>query len=555
MGKASRQKRSLRATESPAPEIRPKASPAERLVPFLLAAAGIVAYHNAFNGSFLMDDLTAITRNPTIRSLWPPSAVLSPPPNSPVMGRPFVNLSLAVNYAVSGLDARSYHVVNLAIHLLAAIALFGVVRQTLAAPSLPERYRRNAPWIAAAAALLWVVHPLASESVDYTIQRTELLMGLFFLLTLYCGLRGFSARHPGPWHAAALGAFALGLGSKEVVAMAPLVVVAYDWLFWSRSFKELFRRHRGLYVGFGVVLLLFVLIAGTRLRNTFAARMSPWDYALTQSGVIVHYLRLALWPHPLAADYDGWPIATSILSVLPWLSIVLALLALTAWDFARRRKLAFLGVWFFLILAPTSSFRPLVLEVAAERRMYLPLAAVVVLVVLAGEALLRRFRAPSSVACVLVAVVAIALAIATVRRNDAYRNPLAFWSDVVSKRPDNPRGRMGLGYYLYKEGRPADALVHLAEAVRTHPENADARYSYGVVLASVGKADESIEHYREAVRIDPQHVRAHFNFARALLSRGRREEAIEELEAALRVNPTFSAARRLLKELDRSSAR
>src|SRR5208337_2368430 len=103
------------------------------------------------------------------------------------------NLSLALNYAVSGFDVRGYHVTNLAIHLAAALLLFGIVRRTATTfqGSRPEPTTPPAATpIALAVALLWAVHPLQTESVTYVVQRAESLMGLFYLLTLYCFLRG-----------------------------------------------------------------------------------------------------------------------------------------------------------------------------------------------------------------------------------------------------------------------------------------------------------------------------------------------------------------------------
>lgn len=527
--------------EEPTPEF----SRLRRLAPLLLVVAGIVAYHNALGGPFVLDDFTAIPNNESIRTLWPPWNALSPPAHSPVTGRPIVNLSLAFNYALGGLDATSYHVVNIAIHVLAALLVFGIVRRTLTAPKLSEQYRDAASGISTAVALLWVVHPLATESVDYTIQRTELLMGLFFLLTLYGALRGFESRDGWRWHTAALAAFALGLGSKEVIVVAPVVVLAYDWLFWSTSFKAALRRHRGLYIAFVVVFVLFVLLVGTRLRDAFAGisrRMSPWDYALTQSGAIVHYLRLAVWPHPLAADYDGWPIATSVMYVLPYVAVILSLVALTVWGLVRRRPLAFLGVWFFAILAPTSSFRPLSVEVVAERRMYLPLAAVVVLAVLAGRALLVRLKAPRGVGIVSVAVLAAILGIVTMRRNETYRTTLSFWNDVVAKRPDNPRARVWLAKHLREEGKNAEALQHLTTAVELQPRNGEAQYGLGVALAGAGRLDEAIEQYRVALRINAKDFRAHNNLGAALRSRGDVVGASRHYLEALRINPEYAGA-------------
>jgi Flp pilus assembly protein TadD len=555
----------------------------------LLLAAGLFAYHNSLHGAFVFDDLPAIPQNATIRALWPLSAVLSPPALTSVTGRPLVNLSLALNYALAGESVVSYHVFNLAIHLLAALVLFGIIRRTLHGPGLEIR---EATGIATVAVLLWVVHPLTSESVDYTIQRTELLMGLFFLLTLYCAIRAFESPGRWGWYAAAVASFALGMGSKEVIVVAPVIVLVYDWLFRSPSLSNAFRRHWRLYAGFAGVLVLFVLLVATRFRGVFAGMVgravTPWEYALTQSGVIVHYLRLAFWPHPLVGDYDGWPIAASVRSVLPFLAVVVALVALTLWGLARRRKLAFLGVWFFFILAPTSSFRPIPSEIAGERRMYLPLAAIVVLLVLVGRALLSRWGAPRAVAITLVAGLAVTLALATVRRHDVYRTTLSFWSDVVAKRPGNPRAHMQLGDYFRARREDKEALAHYFEAVRLRPDSAKAQYDLGIVLASQGRLDEAIEHYREtlrilpenaaahnnlaavlesrrdldgaiehyqeAIRIEPRYAIAHYNLALALGQRGRTEEEIQHLEAAVRLQPNFAQARRTLGALRGSSS-
>ena len=472
--RASRQVRRARARRK---ESVPKPFHLDRLAIPLLLAAGFFAYHNALHGPFVLDDIRAISQNETIRTLWPPWGILSPPVHSPVTGRPLVNLSLAVNYAIGGERVTSYHLLNLAIHLLAALALFGIIRRTLR--DRAPRYREEATGMATAAALLWVVHPLTTESVDYTIQRTELLMGLFFLLTLYCAIRGFGPPERKNWYGAALAAFVLGLGSKEVIVVAPAIVLVYDWLFESASLRDALRRHWRLYAGYAAVLGLYVLFVGTRLRRAFTGlsgrAVAPWDYALTQSAVIVHYLRLAFWPHPLAA--------------------------------------------------------------------------LVVLAVLGGWELLRRWEAPRAARLAAAAALALSLALVTVRRNDDYRTVLGFWTDAVAKRPDSPRARLWLGYYLYKQGRNAEALRHETEAVRLQPENGEAQYSLGVVLTKFGRIDDAIHRFRQAVRINPRYVEAHYNLAIALSRQGRKEQAAEHLETAIRLQPDFSPARNALSNI------
>ncbi len=516
----------------------------DRLVPLLLVAAGLFAYGNSLQGPFVLDDLHAIEDNQTIRTLWPPWGALSPPVQSPLTGRPIANLSFVLNYAYGGLEVESYHAFNLALHILSSLILFGIVRRTLRSPRLASRYRDGVVGIPASVALLWVVHPLTTESVDYTIQRTELLMGFFFLLTLYCAIRFFEPPGRRGWCAAALIAFVLGLGSKEVIAVAPAIVLVYDWLFWSTSLADVLRRHRALYLGFAVSFVLFVLVVDTKLRQAFTglgSRMSPWDYGLTQLEVIVRYLRLAIWPRPLVAEYAGWPVP-SVTAVLPSLVVVAALVAVTLWGLIRRAPLAFLGVWFFAILAPTSSVRPLAAEIAAERRMYLPLAAVVVLLVLAGYKLLRWAGAPRGAGIVLVAAVAVALTLMTVRRNEDYRTTFSFWSDIVAKRPNNPRARIWIGQYFYDHGRMGEAYEHFSTAVRLVPKDALAQYGLGVVLASQGKTDEAIDRYRIALRLDPRSAGAHSNLGVALEGRGLTDEAISHYREAIRIKPDYATA-------------
>ena len=146
----------------------------------LIPAATLLAYANSFSGPFIFDDSTWIELNPHIRHLWPLWDLFG----ATGTGRPVVCLTLALNYAVSGLAPWSYHVANLAIHASAALVLFGIVRRTLQGLRLRDRFGTHANGLAAAVAVCWAVHPLQTESVTYVIQRAESLMGLFLLLTL-----------------------------------------------------------------------------------------------------------------------------------------------------------------------------------------------------------------------------------------------------------------------------------------------------------------------------------------------------------------------------------
>jgi protein O-mannosyl-transferase len=153
-----------------------------------LGVVGALTYANALARPFMFDDMSAIVDNEQIRSLSDPR-VLLPERERPVSGRPLVNLSFAVNYALGGLDSWGYHAVNLVTHVLCGVLLMAVVGDTLALPQMPAALREQADLLGFIVALFWLVHPLNSEVVAYVTQRTESMMAFFFLLTLYASTR------------------------------------------------------------------------------------------------------------------------------------------------------------------------------------------------------------------------------------------------------------------------------------------------------------------------------------------------------------------------------
>ncbi len=507
----------------------------------------LLAYANSFSGPFVFDDIPNILANPAIRSLWPPQRLLSPPPDAGIAGRPMVSLSLAINYAISGYRVWSYHALNVLIHALAALALFGLARRTLLSPILRERFAPVATPLAAAVALLWAVHPLQTQAVTYIIQRCESLMGLFFLLTCYCAVRGWESPHGTRWHAAAIAACLAGVATKEVMVAAPFLILLYDFVFHKRSPRQAWAASPRLYMGLaGALVLLAILTAMTAGRTLHADQLpvSPVEYARTQPEVLWHYLRMVVWPAPLALDY-GWPVAPWMRVWLPGLG-VLALLAATLWGLARRNAAAYAGAWFFAILAPSSSIVPLQ-DLAFEHRMYLPLAGLVALVTVGGYVLAARFArragragGGSALGRGLVAValgLALVLGALTHARNRDYRSEVAIWADTVAKRPDNGRAHLSLGVALGQEGRAAEAMQHTREALRLSPNSAKAQVNYGIGLLEQGRAQEAIGHFQRAIELAPGFASAHSNLGIALCQLGRVLEGVTHLRDALRLDP------------------
>ncbi len=533
------------------------------LAPWLIVAAGLMAYANSMAVPFIFDDHIAIVRNAHLRHLWPPSTwLLAPPEAQPLVQRPVVAFSLAVNYALGGLSVWGYHAVNLAIHLLCALVLFGVVRRTLLKPPLADAYGSPASGLACAVSLLWVVHPLLTECVTYLTQRTEALMGLWYLLTLYAAIRSAESRESRArraWAVAGVGACMLGMGSKQSMLTAPLVVMLYDAIFHRADLHARSER-RFLYMGLAAswpVLAVVVLIGPPVQKVGFGlSHWTLWDNLATQPGIILHYLRLALWPHPLALTYD-WPPAESFWNVAPAAIVIGGLLACTILAIRRRSPLGFVGGWFFLTLGPTSVW-PMVTELVAERRMYLPLISVISMLVLAGRRALERLldgRLGSGglrvAAVAAIGALVVGWGLATRHRNEAYRDEVSIWRATIAAWPRNPRAHANLAGALLGQGQVDEAITHYQEAIstartgRTLPGAAapELHYNLGIALARQGRLDDAIAHYRQALRLQPDRLDARNNLALALADQGHVEEAIAELRQVVQLHPDDADAR------------
>jgi tetratricopeptide (TPR) repeat protein len=524
-----------------------------RLAALIIILAGLAAYANTLSNAFVFDDIDSIVSNAVIRRLWPLGKFFRP------LNRPVVTLTLAVNYAIGGLNVASYHAFNIAVHILAALTLYGLVRRTLTLPRLRARFGDAAIVPALATALIWEVHPLQTESVTYIIQRAESLAGLFCLLTLYCVARGALSDRPLRWYAAAFAACALGMGTKQTVAAAPLAIFLYDWIFLSGSFLDALRRRWPVYLALAATWLLLIPSASSAfgqkgLSVGFLLHVfTPMQYARTELGVILHYLELSFWPAGLCLDYY-WPRADALGQILPGAIVVGALVATTAAALALRPMWGFLGAWFFLILAPTSSIMPIT-DAAAERRMYLPLAAVVAFVVIGACALLRRraeekgapARAERTWPAVAVLLIVVALGALTARRNRVYRSEFSVWDDTVQKAPNNPRAYNGRGAVFCGMGKLEAALDDYRKAIALEPTYFAAYDGRAIVYIRMGKADErryddAIRDCDEAIALKPDLAVSWDTRAVAYSQKRDYEAAFRDFATALRLSPDYAAA-------------
>jgi Flp pilus assembly protein TadD len=483
---------------------------------FVLFLVVVIAgvYANTLNGPFVFDDRATVVDNHTIESLTDP-AVLRAPTETPTAGRPVVNVLFALNYALDGRNVVGYHLVNITLHIGCVLLLFALTRRLT-----------NDEWAALAVALLWGVHPLTTEVVNYLTQRTESTMALCMLATLWAGVRAHDGPRGHRWVWVAIVACALGMGSKETMVVAPVLVVLMDRAFLYPSFAQAWRQRRSLYLG---VAATWLVLAGLQLTapRTISAGLGAhdadlWTYLLNQAAIIPHYFRLAVWPDVLALYYGG-PIALTVADVWPQALLIIGLLAGSAWAWTRWPRAGWLAAVVWLTLAPTSSLIPIVTEVGADRRMYLPLMALVAGAVMLIRLHTREGRRPF-VAAALAVVCVLTLSARTIDRNRDYSSSLTLAQTTVDAWP-GPGGRSMLGTELANAGRLAEAETQLRLAADQHPP---ARYFLATVLEAQGREDEAVTHYLQFVGGQPGDL-DHVLLARGQLARiySRRQAWVE----------------------------
>lgn len=543
---------------------------------FLLIGA---IYGPCVNVPFIFDDIGAIVQNESIASLWPlvgasKAGPLNPPIEIPTSARPLVNLSFAVNHAFGGTNPAGYHAVNILIHGLATLILFGLTRRALHLPYFEGRFDKSGDWLALTTAALWSLHPLVTETVIYATQRTESMMALFYLATLYCSLRYWTALAPVTeiplesdanhivchrgsrrfWLVLAGLASLCGMASKEIMVSAPLMVLLFERTFVAGTISAALRRSWPLYLVLGVALLLLAALNINRPHSDtagFGLEVSAYPWWLTQSKVFFLYLNLIVWPWPLFIHYE-FPYLKSFATAWQYVIPLLILGIVTLVLLWRNRPLGYLGTWVFAILSPTFVI-PITTEIAAERRMYLALVAPCVLFVVYGYQLsckaVAKYRSkfginPDRISAVLcssiVTVVLLVLCTLDVKRLAAYENEMGLWLEVLSAQPNSSMAHHNVAALLEKNGYDDAAAEHYRAAFASDPSSSHAHYQLGELLNRQGKFAEAATQFAEAIRVTPAKyitAKMHNNLGVALFSAGRNDEAIAAFKAALAADP------------------
>jgi len=516
---------------------------------------GGLVYMNALGNPFVYDDHIHVVGNAALRG---PGGLMGLMVSDRF--RPLVNLTYAIDHRFWGLNPLGYHLTSLAIHCVnvgllffLAVALLGDAGRGRTPRHGVDLFSPGRRRILAAFAVsaTFAVHPLFTEGVGYISGRAEILCATFFLLGFICLRRAMrTAAAAGAngrlWLFLGLGAVLLGVGAKEHGAMLPLVLLIYDRLILSRSEDDpaaarsrLRRLHLPLV---GLVLLAAVGRAVVLLWFEYDDLPRPVaQNLLMQFSVIWRYFFLLVLPVGQSVVHQVRPVTSVADPVALASGAALAAVLILTLALRRQAPLAALGVlWFFLLLAPSSSLIPL-LEPMAEHRVYLASAGLLIALGLGYEQLLSRLDHSSPGLALLprvgLLILVAVLTTATVARNRVWATPIALWADAAAKAPGVWAPHYALGDAHKKQGRCDLAVNAYRAAIKVLPGEPRAHLNLGICLAFL-RDDKGAERvFRTVLSLDAENIRARNNLGQLALRKKAWEEAEEHFKQVLQKDP------------------
>ena len=514
--------------------------------------AGIIAYSNSFDCSFHFDDDKVFHSSVTTGSASIGDWIRLFP------ARPIGILTFAINYNIHKLDLWGYHFVNLIIHLANAFLIWWLTLLTLSTPVMKDEViSRHKTMVAFLTGLLFVTHPLATQSVTYIAQRFASLATLFYLLSLILFVRGKLWQGDKDWSWFLFGGSilcgALGMLTKEIVFTLPFAVILYDYCFlktvpWKVAIKD-----NGFIISF-IMLLIFILLY---FRNSsvspvsifnpvqpdqgYAYSISMKEYFFTQFSVILTYIRLFLLPVNQNLDYD-YQLSSSFFHLKTFFSfsLLLGIIAAGVLLFKKYRLISFWIFWFFLTISVESSIIPIAQDVIFEHRTYLP--GFGFFLALTGTFFYFFKERYLKIAVIILLIVAAINTVLTYQRNKVWLNEHTLWADCVKKSPNKARPHNNLGTALSAEGKSEEAIDHYNQALRITRDYANVYNNRGNAYANLGQYKLAFEDYNQAIHLKPDYADAYYNWGYAYDKLGQYQPAIEYYNQAIRLNPNYARA-------------
>lgn len=512
----------------------------------LFCAVGLT-YANHFENGFHFDDFHSITDNVFIRDLKNVPKFFTDPATSSMLPanrawRPIVTLSLAIDYRLGRGYAPFYFHSSTFLWFLVLLALMLALFASVVRRCWPQG---PSFWIAWFSVAWYALHPAMAETVNYVIQRAEVIStcGVVAAVAFYAALPNLRRYHL--YLVPAL----VGVLAKPPALIFPLLLLTYIFVVEEQAeTRKLAAVLRRTAPAIGLMVLLAILQTAMTPKTFVAGAVSGFGYRITQPYVAFRYFSSFFLPLHLSADTDLMPLSSIWTLEVFGGMLFLVSLGILIVRTARRsetRSIAFGLSWFVVALIPTSAF-PLA-EVENDHRMFFPFVGLS-LAVLSAAGLLaqrlpertRREIMAAALSCLLL------LALGTHRRNQVWRTEESLWQDVAMKSPHNGRGLMNYGLTQMTKGDTQKALLLFEQAGIYSPNYPLLEINLGIANAALHQDREASLHFRRAIELNPQLADGYFYYGRWLAGQDHREEAITQFRTAIAKNPQLLDARYLL---------
>jgi tetratricopeptide (TPR) repeat protein len=496
----------------------------------LIAVIGFSIYVNSLKGEFIWDDDFLVKDNLYIRNLSNigdifsesifPEAVLE----ETGFYRPVQIVSYLVDYSLWKLDVRGYHLTNVLLHVLVAIAIFWLIN-ILFGDFILSLFT----------SILFVAHPIHTEAVSYISSRSDSLAALFMLLCFIFYIKEQKSNKIIFYFSAIL-CYLAALLSRELSFILVILLLLYHYTFKQsfklRSFLSL------LFITFGYILLRFTVLKhifpDVVVTTTFFQRLPSFFAAITS------YLSLLLFPFHLHMEYGIKFFQFSDPKVIIGV-LVISVLLIFLWRKGRKNALVFFSIlWFFILLLPVSNLYP-INAYMAEHWLYLPSLGFF-LIAASGLSYVYKDKRYRNAAVIFTAALVCFYSYLTVKQNEYWRQPKSFYERTLKYAPDSARVYNNLGLLYANDGENEEAAVLYKKAIEIDPNYARAHNNIGVVYREMEKNQEAIVSYRKAVELNPKYAQAYNNLGRVYSAVGKSQEAIDAYKKAIEISPNYIKA-------------
>ena len=516
----------------------------------LILILGSIIYSNSFNGTFHFDDLERIPNNMALRDLTNLQAIW----NYGQM-RFVAYYTFAINYHFGGVNTWGYHLFNLLIHLTTSLLVYYFTVLICSTAQLRDSSFAKAKYtIAFITSILFVAHPLATQSVCYIVQRMASLVALFYLLSLsfYLKARLLNPNNNSKYLLFLLSALSAGLAflTKENSFTIPFTILLMEIFFLSEKNFKVNLKHPKVIGILGISIIFIVIVMNVYSASIFKSippddhngfrEVTSMNYLFTQFPVILKYIQLLILPVGLNLDYD-FPIYNSLLSIasVGSLLVLLALVYLAFYLFNRNRIISFGIFWFFLTLLVESSIIP-ISDVIFEHRTYLPSFGF--FIIIASLSYNRLFLKNTTYGILFLTILVGTYSILTYSRNKVWKNDYTLWSDVIIKSPNKARGYNNRGMYLRETDRYEEMLKDFNKAIELEPKFTDAYNNRGNVYVKQQNYQESLTNFNKAVELNPNDPDSHNNRGTANMGLKSYAAAIADFDKAIELRPEYTMA-------------